>query len=389
LLSVNSIFGNYSDLPLTMEEFKKSKVVFASVLKPVDDTRMFEKMAQSLASTGKFEIHIIGYPSRLEPALANVFIHPLEPFKRISFRRLWAPVEVLKKIWQIKPDVIVINTHELLGAAVTLRLLTGCKVCYDVQENYFRNILHTKIFPAYLRPFIASYVRAKEISFSPLINHFILAEQGYENEIWFTGRKKTILENKVKKIQHHFPKKSDDDGFIHLLFSGTLAETTGVFEGIQLAKELYKENNKIRLTIIGYCALEAVLEKIKAAIQSAPYIELLGGNELVPHSFILQQIIQSDFGIISYPPNPSTENALPTKLFEYLGAHLPILLADYKPWVDRCAPYAAAIVVRYDDIDADRIVYEIQTEKFYTSNPGNIYWEGDLFINLMNQLINQ
>jgi glycosyltransferase involved in cell wall biosynthesis len=370
-----------------MEALKKTKVVFASVLKPIDDTRMFEKMAQSIASLSIYEIHVIGYPSSLKPTAQNIFFHPLQTFKRISLKRLWAPVIILRKLWRIKPDLIIINTHELLGAAITVKILTGCKVCYDIQENYFRNIFHTQTFPVLLRPFLALYVRTKEISFSPLINHFILAERGYEKEIWFTGKRRTILENKVKKIESTFAKKSNEDKCIHLLFSGTLAETTGVFEAIRLAEALHKKENRVRLTIIGYCALENVLQKIKAIIQHQHYIEVIGGDKLIPHHEILKEIQQSDFGIISYPPNPSTENAFPTKLFEYMGERLPILLTDFKLWTDYCARYKAAITVKFDDIDEDGIIREMKTNAFYTSYPTDIYWEDEKFRALIKQLI--
>src|SRR4051812_8911865 len=102
-----------------MEEIKKSIIVFASVLKPADDTRMFEKMAQSLAQSKKYELHVIGYPPRAMHVPLNVFIHPLRRFRRLSVRRLLAPVTVLRKAWRINPALLVINTHELLGVAFT------------------------------------------------------------------------------------------------------------------------------------------------------------------------------------------------------------------------------------------------------------------------------
>jgi hypothetical protein len=41
-----------------MQEIKKRRIVLASVLKPVNDPRMFEKMGQSLSQM--YEVHIIG-----------------------------------------------------------------------------------------------------------------------------------------------------------------------------------------------------------------------------------------------------------------------------------------------------------------------------------------
>jgi len=41
---------------------KKQRIVLASVLKPVDDTRMFEKIGKSLSRNPDYEIFIIRYP---------------------------------------------------------------------------------------------------------------------------------------------------------------------------------------------------------------------------------------------------------------------------------------------------------------------------------------
>ncbi len=369
-----------------MQEIKK-RIVFASVLKPVDDTRMFEKMAQTLAVTDKYEVHVIGYPSQNEAYHANnIALHPSSTFKRLSLARLVASVKVVKKLWVLKPHLLIINSHELLGVSVTIKFFLRCKLIYDVQENYFLNILYTKTFPLLLRPILAFYVRAKEVTLSPFIDYFILAEKGYEREFKFAGTNKITIENKALPPYTTPKKKSTEDGFVHLLFSGTLAETTGVFQSISLAIKLHAIQPKIRLTIIGYCAQENVLMKLKREIQPQPFIKLIGGDHLIPHTTIVHEIYQSDFGIIAYPYNASTENSIPTKLYEYLAGTLPILLTNYKPWVDQCAPYTASIAIDFDHIEASDILNRMIKTKFYTSNPADVFWESDKFVELIKRI---
>ena len=43
---------------------KKQRIVLASVLKPVDDVRMFEKIGKSLSAITGHDVFIIGYPSK-------------------------------------------------------------------------------------------------------------------------------------------------------------------------------------------------------------------------------------------------------------------------------------------------------------------------------------
>jgi hypothetical protein len=358
---------------------KKRNIVIASVLKPVNDTRMFEKMAQSLADTGHYDIHILGYPSRTITPHPHIYFYSSQPFRRLSPYRLLIPYFSFVKAKQLEPDIVIITTHELLLFAWLLKMTRGCKIVYDVQENYLRNILYLSTFPWIFRPFMAIYVRLKEIISTSFIDHFILSDVGYQDELTFTKKKRVVIENKVKKssVQKAHPFKSSDP-HIKLLFSGTLAKSTGVFTAIELAKKLHELDSRIKLKIIGHCLKEDVWQKIKSSIKELPFVEVVGGDQLVPHEMIMESIGQSHFGIIAYPPNPSTQNTMPTKLFEYIGAHLPILLINHTLWEDYCKIYPAAIRFQPHEYDAADLLSRMVTTSFYATAPGeNILWEGE------------
>lgn len=358
-----------------MQEIKKRRIVIASVLKPVNDTRMFEKLAQSLAK--KIETHVIGFPAEPADQSSTVILHPLyqKRFKRMSFKRLAAPWIFFQIGFRLKPTDVIISTHELLIPGILLKLILGCRLLYDVQENYFRNILYTNAFPFGIRPFVAGWVRLKEWILSPFVNHFILAEKAYYQELSFVRSKSVVIENKYKDLPGTYPgKKSHQDGETHLLFSGTLAETTGVFTAINLADQLHEIDNTIRLTIIGFAAQPAVYNRIIESIRDKPFISLIGGNELVSHQNIIREIKTHDFGIVAYPPNRSTESSIPTKLFEYLGNQLPMLLINHPVWVAYCNRFAAAIPFREDSLDAAALLHQMKSGHFYQHNPEDVSW---------------
>jgi glycosyltransferase involved in cell wall biosynthesis len=361
-----------------MPDLKKSTVVIASVLKPVDDSRMYEKIGYTLSCKGRYTVHIIGCASGTNTDSAIVQ-HPFRPFPRVSLGRLIAPWRILFKTLRLKPDLFIIGTHELIYLALFLKLTMRCKIIYDVQENYYWNILYTSAFPLLLKPFVALYVRAKEALASRFVDHFFLAEKGYESELTFPGERRTVLENKVRipVAGRRAPGRVKSKEVIRLLFSGTLAESTGVFTAIDLAVKLHVVDNRFRLTIIGFCAQSAVLRKIQLLIKPRPFIQLIAKDGPVPHSDILAEIKKADFGLITYQINPSTMNSIPTKLYEYLGCQLPILLASHKPWVDFTNPYSAAVVFDYHDIDAVSICKQMMDKFFYPVAPANVYWESE------------
>ena len=301
---------------------KKRRIVLASVLKPVDETRMLEKIGGSLVETNLFDVSIIGYPSEARPT--GIRVSPLPPFKRLSFKRLVAPWIVFRKINEIKPEIIIINTPELLFIAALQRIFFGRKIVYDVLENYYRTILYTSTYPPVLKTILAFAVRLQEILFAPSVSRFFFAERGYIDELKF-AKSPIVLQNKMPKALAAAYRRTVT-GNSKLIFSGTLAETSGVFEAINLCKNLHKADPSYKLTLIGYCSMESVLGKIKDEIKDSSFIKLIGGNCLVPHSQILEEISKADFGIIIYPNNPSTISSIPTKLFEYVALQLPILI---------------------------------------------------------------
>ncbi len=355
---------------------KKQRIVLASVLKPVDDTRMFEKIGKSLMIIPEYEVIIIGYPSQKPPVYAGINFIPHPNFHRLSLRRLLIPLLTLKKLYKVKPDALIVNTHELLIVAVTFRILFGTQVIYDVQENYWRNILWTNTFPPVIRHLLAFWVRGKEMVLAGFFHLFILAEKGFEKEMKFFKNKFIVLENKSLLPEGRPRMKSS--GSIRLLFSGTISESTGVFHAIDLARALHQVDHSIELHLIGYCAIPATLKKIQNIIQDKPYIRLTGGDQLVPHEEIITQLYCSDFGIICYPSSPHTENKIPTKLYEYLSARLPIIMQDYRPWVERCILYQAALPVQFNSsLDAAGLLNKMKQTEFYTTSPTDVTWSSE------------
>ena len=356
----------------------KTKIVLASILKPVDDTRMYEKIGVSLGQTNKYEVNIIGfYPKNIPSTISTTRLLPLFNFKRISVKRIMAPWKCFFQYVKVKPKLIIVNTHELLGVTILYKIFFGCKMCYDIRENHYRNLLYGRGFPKPLRPFLATYVRMKEYVTRPWVNLYLLAEKGYEKEFTFARGKGVVIENKYRPPGRPLLKKEVQNE-IGLVFSGTIADTTGVFKAIELAKKLHAESERIRLTIIGYCAKKATLKQLETLVKKHPFIQLIGGDSLVPHQRVIETIERAHFGMISYPKNKSTENSIPTKLYEYLALRLPILLQLHPTWQEICERYQACIAVDYDTVNAKSLLEKMMGYPFYTTPPGKeILWEAE------------
>jgi glycosyltransferase involved in cell wall biosynthesis len=358
------------------QEREKRRIVIASILKPTDDTRMFEKMGQTIAQTANNEVSIIGFEPSGPALQSHIQLISLGRFPRLSLQRLLARWRVLRIAYSLKPTLFIFTTHELILPAVILKVVFNTRIIYDVRENYFRNILHSEGLPWFARAPLAMMVRLKEKLSAPAIDHFFLAEQGYEQEFKFHRGGWTVIEN--KSLPYAGP-RSDvmPTPGLKLLFSGTLSESTGVFRAIHLAKELHRVRGDVQLTIAGYASSQSVRDRIRKETADAPFIHLIGIDALVPHPAIAALILSSDAGIIAYTPSPHTRNAVPTKLFEYLHAGLPILTETFWHWIPRYEVYQPFVFCDYEQLDPDTVIKDLTTSIFYITTPENVSWSSE------------
>ncbi|MFC5270043.1 glycosyltransferase [Adhaeribacter terreus] len=347
----------------------------------MNDTRMFEKFGQSLAKVPGAEVHLIGQSSsQKSEKSSNIFFHRLPNFKRLSFKRISAQWKIYKIIHKLKPEVIIITTAELLPLMAICKILFKAEIYYDVQENYFKNITSQPTYPALLRPMLAYPLRLLEKLSTRFISHYFLAERSYATEMTFLAGKHTVLENKFKPNKHFeswktFP-VTVNPVELHLLYSGTISEVYGMWEAIALADRLFVLNNKTKLTIIGFCPQETTYRKIRKNIAEKPYINLIGGNKLVPHPEIIKAINHASVGLLPYRDNPSTRDCMPTKLFEYLANCLPVLIPENPLWEAMVQQSKAGFSVNFTEPDALNILNRLTSGSFYPGGqPKHVFWQ--------------
>ncbi len=355
----------------------KTKLLIASTLKPIDDSRMYEKFGVSLVKTNEYEVNIIGFASKNTLTHDSIHFYPHGPFGRMSFDRITSSLKTLKTYIKVKPQIIICNTHELLIVTSIYRILFGGRIIYDVRENYVKNIRNTNVFNPILRPFLAAYVRAKELITKPLFDGFILAERVYTKQLGFVPTHKSIvIENKFMPVEVAESESKTNSENIVLLYSGTISASNGIFEAIEITDQLHQIDSSIRLRIIGYCALRKDLKKLQEAITGKEYIELIGGDFLVPHHQIIQEIKKADFGfVLKKPNNGVNDDKLLTRLFEYSANRLPMIILDNPTWVRFCKEYDAALAINPSQLNPAHLLELMKNSKFYTvGQPEDSLW---------------
>jgi glycogen(starch) synthase len=383
-------------------------VLLASVLKPVDDTRMRGKFAETLRARPGTEVHVAGRGPRLAAGqqvgkAPNISQHPIFHGTRLSLERLAAQRRYWRLLQQLRPDIVVAHAPELLPLTLLWQALgRGRKFLYDIRENYALNVSTQGVYAGLTRRGLAAGLRWVEGWAARRAAGVILAEASYADELPFlpalpAGRV-VVLENKYQPgpgevlptQARRLPAPTEP---LRLLYSGTISELNGVWEAIAVAGQLRQAwPGGAQLTIIGFCQQPALLRELQAQVaHNASGVHLIGGAEMVPHARIVAEISCSHLGLLPYRPHPSTARCRPTKLFEYLAHGLPVLLPPNPLWRALVQQHGAGLEIDFSQpVNGEALAAKLQAAAFYPRGiPGEVIWatEGEKLRYLLDSLV--
>lgn len=353
-------------------------IALASTLKPIDDTRMYEKFAHTLSS--KYDqVHVIGRRASIPAShRPNISFHPLGNIEKGRMSS-WRKVKPL--LHRIHPDIVIIHTVELLPIALRYCLARRIPLYYDVQENYARNFWYQRVYPLHIRLVLAPAVRLLEWLTSPLIKGYFLAESCYAEELAFTQSKSVILENRAALPPSLSPQPITTpirlQPSIKMLYMGTISEVYGIRDAIKWCAKA-QEFMPLTLTVVGYCGTKDLRDWLYEQEKRYYWLELEGIDRLVPHQRILQAIQAHDLVLLPYRPNASTNRCIPTKLYECLLLGKPMLIQNNELWAEKTAPYRAAAFTNFADSPTLELIEQLTNQDFYPQGPSPYaYWEGE------------
>lgn len=355
-------------------------VVIASVLKPVDDVRMYKKFAKSLVRTGKYSVNIIGFCSRNATVDPAVRFYPLFNFPRLSWRRLFANYTFYRTLREISPQLVILTTPELYPALWWYRKRFGVRLVYDVVENYGRNLRYNQGFPRVTVAFFSRWLGIVENSLLTTSQLLLLAEKGYQQELDLPKPTPVaIIENKVLPPPRLPTRPPLSNRPLVFIYTGTVSEVYGIEHALAVMKALIEtEGLSATLTVLGHVPQASLYQRLAAYAQQHPWLTLRTSQRPVPHSDILSLIERADIGIVSHQPVPSIAHCFPTRIWEYMAYRLPFLLQAHPYWTNYCTPWECAIPLDFNRPVTEEVARKVMTGTFYPWGvPDSIYWKSE------------
>ena len=392
-------------------------VLLASVLKPVDDTRMRGKFAETLTERPYTRVHVagrgpVGFSDGRADEFRGVYLHRIFDGHRLSLGRLGAQRRYWQLLRHLRPALVIVHAPELLPLTLLWQALgRGRRFLYDIRENYALNVATQQVYRGNVRRWLAAGLRWVEARAARRAAAVILAEASYADELPFLralppGRV-VVLENKYQPLleepsrtrplapglvrsggspsaftssPHPLPLPPLTEP-LRLLYSGTISELNGVWEAVALARGLRSAwPGGAQLTMVGFCQQPALLRQLQQQVaRHSAWLTLVGGAELVPHARIVAEIGRSHLGLLPYRPHPSTERCRPTKLFEYLACGLPVVATPNPLWQQLLTRHGAGLSLDFTRPDAaSTLIAQLQGTVFYPHGvPTDVLWESE------------
>lgn len=296
---------------------------------PWNDTRIFLKMARSLAESG-YETHLIAIDRVADIARVDerdgVIVHLL-PGQDITSRKdralIGAP-RVLDALPALQPHLVHFHDPEILPFA--LARAGRFRFIYDAHENVPELVHSREWLPQWLRPGLKLGLELLEA----LACRRFAAVVGATPSIAarFPPAKSECIQNlpiATELATAEGEKMSWSERPQRGIFVGGISELRGI---VQIVDALEYCDAVEGFDLVGTFENDALLARVSASPgwKKVTYHGQLGRRA------VAALLNQARFGVVTYLPAPNHIDAQPNKLFEYLSAGLPVLASHFPLW---------------------------------------------------------
>ncbi len=289
------------------------------------DVRIFHKEAKTLARAGH-DVTLIA-PHDRDEWVGGVRIVALpRPLNRLDrlFHLVWL---LFRRALQQKARVYHLHDPELLGVGLLLKV-AGRQVIFDAHENLPKQILSKQWIAPILRRPLAVVVGLIEKAFVLSYDRVVVATEDIAKR--FRGKHPIVIHNyPILEMMHPRNVAHATDDECVLVYVGVISRTRGAVEMVRALQRL-PHRMRVRLDLIGRFEPGDLEDELKA-LEGYERVRFLGWHSMPQ---VYRQIADADIGLLCLHPEPNHITALPTKLFEYMAAAIPVIASNFPLWIE-------------------------------------------------------
>lgn len=295
-----------------------AKIVHLTSAHPRSDTRILLKECASLAQHGH-DVALVVADGQGEETVNGVRIVDIGPKGTSRLKRMLKTTgRVFRKAMELDADLYHLHDPELLPVGLKLKR-HGKRVVFDSHEHVARQIMSKYYLAKWLRPIVARMYQAFEFFAVKRVDAVVAATPDILKH--FDGRTDCSagVYNYPMSTELWAKTANETKGRI-ICYVGGMTRIRGLKELVQAMEFVDGE-----LHLAGKISESALEDELKT---------LPGWSKVVQRGFLNRQEVgsllsRSALGIVTFLSAPNHMFCLPTKLFEYASAGLPVVASDF------------------------------------------------------------
>lgn len=294
-----------------------------------DDVRIFVKECRSLAKAG-FDVHLVA-PGATNGRHDGVVLHGFAGPGGVR------PLRITRRLWRawraaraVNAELCHFHEPELIPIALLLKL-RGTRIVYDAHEDHVQTLDYQPYKFGKRMGYAVLEALARRVC-----DGFVAATP----EIARAFPPDRTIEIANYAVPEEFAQPVHDDATgANVVYVGGLSRARGVREVVRAAAHL--TNPQARVVLIGaFSPLE--LENEARSLPGWSRVEYLGWLD---RRAVSKRLAVARAGLVILHPERNYEHSLPTKLFEYMSAGLPVVISDFPFFRDLLDPIGCALYV--------------------------------------------
>lgn len=297
------------------------------------DNRIYHKQARSLAAAG-FSVTVLARAEQGPPVDDTVDVQYLAS-RRLRITRFVSALLLIGRALRLRARVYVVHDPELLPLALTLKLLRR-RVVYDMHEDMPAQIGMKEWLPRWSRPFVAGLYRRLERFALRRLDGLVLAEAGYAPN-YLHHHRVTVLNYPTTRhpdssvaAAELTPTSSPPSAVV--AYVGTLTERRGLFTMLEVARQIKQDIPTVRFKLIGPINIASEADRAMRFVADHNLGETIQFTGRLAPVQAHAHLKDARVGLALLEPEANYLHSLPTKLFEYMLAGVPVLCSNVPLW---------------------------------------------------------
>lgn len=328
------------------------RIAHVSSAHPCTDNRVHYREAQTLAEAGA-EVHLVACADDCSSMQSDVIVHQMVRYGRAK-RPTVGVVRAVRTALATDAEVLHLHDPELATAIPWIKR-AGRLVIFDAHEDLPEQVLGKEYIPAVMRKPVSKIARMI-VRLAGTADLVVAATSRIAS---------TYPKHKVVTVKNYPRLRVEEETSLpindrprRIAYIGALSAVRGSHEMISaLGCSEFPEDWRLTMAGSGLQELFSTMEK-NAGWSRVDYRGRVSPDEA------RDILLGSRVGILPFSDIPGHRDALPTKMFEYFAAGIPVIASDFPLWREIVEKRQCGLLV--DQADPRDIARAV---KFYAQHP--------------------